>query len=101
MTVRGARAEQTRARMVAAAQEVILIKSWRRESNPQPPDYKSGALPVAPRQHGLPRVRANRALPAYAIVSRIPLMSATVVRGLTIAKRVIVSPSWALGVTNA
>src|SRR5665811_2038959 len=25
--------------------------SWQRDSNPQPPDYKSGALPVAPCQH--------------------------------------------------
>ena len=27
------------------------IKSWRRDLNPQPPDYKSGALPVELRQH--------------------------------------------------
>ena len=24
---------------------------WRRDSNSQPPDYKSGALPIEPRQH--------------------------------------------------
>src|SRR5450756_1236930 len=28
--------------------------SWQRDSNPQPPDYKSGALPVAPCQHAPP-----------------------------------------------
>lgn len=28
-----------------------LLWSWRWESNPQPPDYKSGALPIELRQH--------------------------------------------------
>ena len=37
----------------------------------------------------------------YAIVSRMVEMSLSVVRGLTIAKRVIVSPSCVEGVTNA
>ncbi len=27
-------------------------RSRRRDSNPQPPVYKTGALPVAPRRHG-------------------------------------------------
>ena len=35
------------------------------------------------------------------MVARMPAMSASVVRGLTIAIRVHGSPSWVVGVTNA
>ena len=31
----------------------MLFWSWRRESNPQPADYKSAALPIELHQHGL------------------------------------------------
>lgn len=36
-------------------------QSWRRDLNPQPPDYKSGALPIAPLQRG----RDTRRDPAH------------------------------------
>ena len=32
---------------------------WRRDSNSQPPDYKSGALPIEPRQHVAHPLPAN------------------------------------------
>ena len=38
---------------VSAGQRVdmpVQAESWRRDSNPQPPVYKTGALPIAPRQ---------------------------------------------------
>ena len=48
--------------------------SQRRDSNPQPPDYKSGALPIELRWHPGPRARRTRAASgrAFACISRRP-----------------------------
>ena len=36
---------------VRTFEAVFLLESWRWDSNPRPPDYKSGALPTELRQH--------------------------------------------------
>ena len=36
------------------------LRSRRRDSNPEPPDYKSGALPIAPRRRALVMVLGAR-----------------------------------------
>src|SRR5450432_3992805 len=43
---------------------LIVVWSWRRDLNPRPPDYKSGALPTELRQQlwGKTRLRANLSL---------------------------------------
>ena len=42
----------------------FICWSWRRDLNPRPPDYKSGALPTELRQQfgGKTRLRANLSL---------------------------------------
>lgn len=50
---------------------VHCAQSWRRDSNPQPPVYKTGALPVAPRQ----RAHAHRARTATESTGRAGLGS--------------------------
>src|SRR5215204_4157329 len=41
---------QPKAKSQASAEGIHFLESWRGDSNPQPPVYKTGALPIAPRQ---------------------------------------------------
>ena len=69
---------------------------------PFPPEVGTARRTSAPpRPARPPRGLRPAARGAHAIVSRIPVMSAIVVRGLTIANRVTVSPSCDVGVTKA
>ena len=49
---------------------VFVYWSWRRDLNPRPPDYKSGALPTELRQHNGGQVSADTSIPL--IPSRCP-----------------------------